>query len=189
MYVPDILTTQPSFEAFPKIARLSRECVVSEKLDGTSGQVMVTEAGEVLAGSRNRWVTPTADNHGFAKWVEGNKAELLKLGPGRHYGEWWGSGVGRNYGLKEKRFSLFNASRWGDDSVRPACCHVVPVLYRGMFDTTAVDDVLRSLSEHGSAAVPGWMEPEGVVVFHVAGGFLFKKTLDSNDISKGAVAA
>jgi hypothetical protein len=79
--------------------------------------------------SRSRWITPDDDNFGFAAWVEANRDELLTLGPGRHFGEWWGSGIQRGYGLPkgEKRFSLFNVSRWGES--RPACCHVVPVLY------------------------------------------------------------
>ncbi len=64
----------------------------------------------MFIGSRTRWITAQDDNHGFARWVEGNKQELLKLGAGRHFGEWWGSGIQRGYGLQkgEKRFSLFN---------------------------------------------------------------------------------
>jgi hypothetical protein len=36
----------------------------------------------------------------------------------------------------------------------------------------------------GSLAAPGYMNPEGVVVFHVAGGVAFKKTL-GDDGHKG----
>lgn len=42
-----------SFEAFPKIARLNRECIISEKIDGTNSQVIVGENGEVAAASRS----------------------------------------------------------------------------------------------------------------------------------------
>lgn len=113
--------------------------------------------------------------------------ELRALGPGSHFGEWWGSGVQRGYGLTggEKRFSLFNVSRWTDD-VRPACCSVVPTLLRWTFDTVKVDEVLASLAATGSQASPGFMKPEGVVVFHAASGQLFKKTLDKNDGHKSA---
>lgn len=168
----------PAFEAFPKIHRLYRDIVVTEKIDGTNSQVWVSEDGkEIRAGSRNRWLSPTKtdDNFGFARWVEDNRDELLTLGPGRHFGEWWGSGIQRRYGLEEKRFSLFNTSRWGEE--RPACCHVVPVLYEGVFADTAVATALAALEMYGSRASPGFMKPEGVVVFHAPSNALFKRTL------------
>jgi hypothetical protein len=37
------------FQPFAKIARLSRECVITEKIDGTNAQVYIDESGEVLA--------------------------------------------------------------------------------------------------------------------------------------------
>ncbi len=139
------------FQSFQKIARLSREIIVSEKINGTNAQVMITEDGRILAGSRTRWISVASDNHGFAAWVDRNKEELLRLGPGRHYGEFWGSGIGPGYGLKngEKRFSLFNSSRWEDASVRPKCCEVVPVLYVGPFTTSAIDGVIDNLRAYG----------------------------------------
>ena len=71
------------FQGFPKIARLSREVIVTEKLDGTNAQVLIGEDGSIRAGSRSRWITPQDDNYGFAKWVAENEAELWKLGPGQ----------------------------------------------------------------------------------------------------------
>lgn len=177
---------QPEFIEFPKIARLSRECIVTEKLDGTNGVILITEDGEVRAGSRSRWITPSDDNYGFAKWVEGNKAELMKLGIGRHFGEWWGQGIQRNYSLTEKRFSLFNVSRWSDPAVRPTCCHVVPVLACDLFDAPALGlKALKFLKEEGSVAAPGFMKPEGIIIFHVAGKLLFKKTIEKDEEWKG----
>ena len=114
------------FVEFPKMPRLSREIIVTEKIDGTNAQVYIGDDGTILAGSRTRWITPENDNFGFAAWVRDNTDELLKLGPGSHFGEWWGAGIQRRYGLNEKRFSLFNVARWGEE--RPACCSVVPVL-------------------------------------------------------------
>lgn len=177
----------PPFTEFIKIARLSRDMVVTEKLDGTNASVYVADDGLVLAGSRNRWLTIEADNFGFARWVKEHEEELRLLGPGQHFGEWWGAGIQRRYGLSEKRFSLFNVGRWGDEGKdkRPSCCHVVPVLLRWTFDTTMVDSVLRTMAEQGSIAAPGFMQPEGVVVFHAASGQLFKKTLDKHDGHKG----
>ena len=190
------------FTGFPKMARLSREAIVTEKIDGTNAQVYIGEDGPILAGSRTRWITTRDDNFGFAAWVEAHRDELLTLGPGRHFGEWWGQGIQRNYGLTEKRFSLFNVQRWALhgaepqriatsdpriekwQDVLPECCGLVPVLYRGLFDTTAVDRAIETLRLNGSAAAPGFMKPEGVVVFHVAGNVGFKKTLVKDEMPK-----
>lgn len=180
------MTDQP-FVEFASIGRLSRDMVVTEKIDGTNAQVCVLENGTVLAGSRNRWVTPEDDNFGFARWVKEHEDELRSgLGVGSHYGEWWGAGIQRRYGLDHKRFSLFNVARWVDDTVRPACCHVVPVLLRWTFDTAKVDECLAQLSASGSVAAPGFMKPEGVVVYHNASRTMFKKTLDKHDGHKSA---
>ena len=191
------------FPEFPSIKRLSREMIVTEKLDGTNASVYIfnreVHEGELpphfalpdgfglAVGSRTRWITPQDDNFGFARWVEANLDQLSFLGEGQHFGEWWGAGIQRGYGLKEKRFSLFNTSRWGDEATRPACCGVVPVLYAGLFDTYKVDTVLDMLASGGSQAAPGFDKPEGVVVYHVASRSLFKKTLDKNDGHKGGL--
>lgn len=195
-------TNQVQFNGFPKMARLSRECIITEKIDGTNAQILITEDGEMHVGSRTRWITPENDNFGFAAWARDHKDELMQLGVGRHFGEWWGSGIQRKYGMTEKRFSLFNVSRWclhneqpkqipTADSrivkmqdVLPPCCHLVPVLYRGIFSTEIVDVVLDKLRTNGSSAAPNFMNPEGVVVFHVAGNVGFKKTIERDDIPK-----
>lgn len=172
------------FKPFPKMARLSREVIITEKIDGTNAQIFITEDGEIRAGSRKRWITPEDDNFGFAAWVEEHRDELLTLGPGRHFGEWWGNGIQRNYGLDHKRFSLFNVSRWNDDNPPPACCHVVPLLYQGPFCTGEVVLNLHWLAENGSLAAPGFMQPEGVIVYHVAARAGFKKTIEKDDVPK-----
>ena len=177
------------FQAFPKMARFSREVIITEKLDGTNAQIFIDEFGETMrVGSRNRWISPEADNYGFARWAYENREELMKLGPGRHFGEWWGRGIQRGYGLNERRFSLFNVSRWSDDAVRPACCHVVPVLYHGMLNDLVVHDALAHLEVGGSLAAPGFMNPEGVIIFHTAGNVGFKKTLKDDDMPKSVGA-
>lgn len=174
------------FEPFPKMPRLSREVIVTEKIDGTNAQILITEDGDVLAGSRRRWLTPGDDNFGFAAWVQDNREDLLALGEGRHFGEWWGQGIQRKYGQDRKRFSLFNADRWAEE--RPNCCDVVPVLYRGIFETLSVDASINSLRENGSVAAPGFMNPEGVIVFHLQGRFGLKKTLENDEIPKSIAA-
>jgi hypothetical protein len=108
----------------------------------------------------------------------------MHLGPGSHFGEWWGLGIQRRYGIPEKRFSLFNVSRW-TETPPPPCCHLVPVLYTGDFDTVAIDGCLERLRTEGSVAAPGFMQPEGVVVYHVATRTLFKRTLEKDEQPKG----
>lgn len=178
-------STPEKFPSFPKIPRLSRECVITEKLDGTNASIFIGEAGEIKAGSRKRWITPEDDNFYFAAWVRDNKNELLKLGPGHHFGEWWGLGIQRGYGLYERRFSLFNTAKWSDDYARPKCCGVVPLLYMGPFDTETADSFVQALRDYGSQAVPGYMKPEGIVVFHTASRTLFKKTCEHDEKPKG----
>ena len=173
------------FTEFQKIPRLSRDMVITEKIDGTNSCICITKDGEFLTGSRHKWITPENDNYGFSRWAYEHKEELMKLGTGIHHGEWWGSGIQRGYGLKEKRFSLFNTSRWSDPLIRPSCCYVVPVLYTGIFDTQVIMQVMDSLLEHGSYAAEGFMEPEGVVIFHTASGHLYKKTFEKDDSGKG----
>ena len=174
------------FEPFPKMPRLSREIIVTEKIDGTNAQIFIGEDGSIRAGSRTRWITPEDDNYGFARWAATHADELRELGPGRHFGEWWGQGIQRKYGLPEKRFSLFNVARWGED--RPSCCRVVPVLYRGPFLTDAADAALEFLRRDGSIAAPGFMRPEGIVLFHVAANAGFKKTLERDEAPKSLAA-
>lgn len=183
MNKPDI-----SFSGWPKISRWSRDVIVTEKIDGTNAQVYITDEGQIHAGCRTRWITPDEDNFGFAKWVEENAQELMKLGPGHHFGEWWGAGIQRKYGLKEKRFSLFNTHKWSDPAVRPACCSVVPVLYQGVLGNLTVDVCMTQLKDNGSLAAPGFMQPEGIVIYHSASGVSFKKTLENDESFKGAVA-
>lgn len=193
------------FVEFPKMARFSREVIVTEKIDGTNAAVVIEDASlldephkiglpqnaiakvgniNLYAQSRTRFITPENDNAGFARWVVEKAEQLVDLGPGRHFGEWFGSGIQRTYGLQEKRFALFNVSRWDDPSVRPLCCHVVPTLWRGNFSDLRADLVLGELALFGSQAVPGFMKPEGIVVFHVAAGIGFKKTIDKDEVPK-----
>ena len=188
------------FVGFQKIARYSRECTVTEKIDGTCSVVFNGPNGEFLTGSRTRWITPEDDNFGFSRWAHEHKEELQKLGPGRHFGEWWGRGIQRNYGLEDRRFSLFNVTRWylagGEPCVNskgeeypgqrelPACVGLVPRLWVGSFDGVDSVGMIRCLAENGSVAAPGFMKPEGIVIYHSAANVYFKKTIEGDDIPK-----
>jgi hypothetical protein len=173
------------FTPFGKIARWSRDIVITEKIDGTNACVFIGDAGEFRTGSRTRWITPTDDNYGFSRWAHEHKEELLILGPGQHFGEWWGQGIQRKYGILEKRFSLFNTGRWNDNTARPPCCHVVPTIYQGPHYTAAIERAILALAGNGSFAAPGFMDPEGVVLYHTASGTCFKKTIKGDESPKG----
>lgn len=193
------------FEAFPKLPRLNRGMVITEKIDGTNACVVVEELDgyvpddaiavveglAVYAQSRKRMIWPgKQDNAGFGGWVKDHADELAMLGPGRHFGEWWGQGIQRRYDQDRKRFSLFNTSRWTDNPERPECCGVVPVLATHNFSQDRIEDELEKLRVHGSVAAPGFMNPEGVVVYLSAARSMFKVTLKDDELPKAlAVAA
>jgi hypothetical protein len=187
------------FKEFPKTPRLHKCVIVTEKIDGTNAAVVVSEIEEHRAGlnlvndnelrivgrlvvaaqSRSRLLTLKDDNFGFARWVQENAEELVLLGVGCHFGEWWGSGIQRGYGLPkgEKRFSLFNVDRWCDQlGARPKCCHVVPTLAVGDGFEHCVPQALHCLQLDGSHAAPGFKNPEGVMAFHTASRSYFKRT-------------
>lgn len=173
----------PEFVPFEKIPRLMRTMIVTEKIDGTNAQIYITDDGDVFAGSRKRWITPSDDNYGFATWVENHKNQLrIELGSGRHYGEWWGSGINRRYGQTEKHFSLFNVKRWQDADLQ--LCRVVPKLYEGDFSETAIEGCLNMLELTGSYAALGYDNPEGVVIYLPAANALFKRTIKDDDKGK-----
>lgn len=186
--------TDITFEAWPKTPRLNRSMLVTEKIDGTNGAIIVTDDGRVGAQSRNRLIEPGNDNAGFAKWVYENAGALADtLGPGRHFGEWWGSGIQRGYGLPkgERRFSLFNAERWqsrAGDLTAVEGLGIVPVLHRGRFDNAQVDEIVDALRFDGSVAAPGFARPEGVIVYLPAARQGFKVLCENDDIPKALAA-
>ncbi len=202
-----------AFKEWGKIARLRRDITVTEKIDGTNAHIYITATPEsladipdevvaqvggfiLLAGSRTRYIKPGVDNFGFASWVKENAETLVKLGEGRHYGEWWGRGIQRGYGLTERRFSLFNVKRW-EEQVAPedklllgaVGVGAVPVLAKGPMADELIETSLELLRTSGSLAAPGFKAPEGIVVFHSASGQLFKRTLENDEAPKTAVAA
>lgn len=181
--------TRPAFEPFPKIPRLRRDIIITEKIDGTNAQIVVTAEGEVYAGSRNRWITPENDSAGFAAWVNAHEEELRTgLGIGQHFGEWWGAGIGRKYGLKTKHFSLFNSHRW-KDGLRPVCCGVVPTLYVGPYSDSVIEASLEKLRTEGSQTpdAKGFTPAEGVVVYMTASATMYKVLCENDQLPKGLV--
>lgn len=157
-----------------------------------------SEVFEIGAQSRKRLIKPDDDNFGFARHVF-DSADLLidALGAGRHYGEWWGSGIQRGYGLVkgEKRFSLFNVKRYGEiDFAAKGLPNVatVPVIWRGPFDLQVIDSLIEELRRDGSfvnGLEDRFHNPEGVVVYHTASNTLFKVLCEHDDIPKSLVGA
>lgn len=193
------------FVPFPKIARLRREVVITEKVDGSNASVYVPEdpAAPLLVGKRTSWIEPgPTDNFWFAQWVQDHADELRTgLGPGLHFGEWWGERINKRYpNVVGRRFSLFNTERWcarepfpggaayGEKATfAPACCEVVPVLLRApRLRDGDVEAVIERLRAEGSMAAPG-CKAEGIVVYHTAAKVAFKVTLERDDERKGKV--
>lgn len=140
--------------------------------------------------SRNRLVRPGkhTDHMGFAGWVQDHAEELVTfLGEGLHFGEWWGSGIQRGYGLQkgEKHFSLFNTHRFSDiEAVSDGLVRCVPILYQGPMEQKEITSALERLSAGGSAAAFGFENPEGICVYHTSSRLVQKVTLDNNDAGK-----
>lgn len=170
------------FTGFESIERLVQNITITEKIHGTNAQISV-DGQEVTAGSRTRWITPKDDNFGFASFVEDNKLAIIeKLGDGQHFGEWYGSGINAGYGMKSKRFALFNTFRWSNAILDlPPGFDVVPILYTGPYMSTVVEDTFNSLKLSGSKLVPGYMKPEGIVVRFDRSKVLMKRTFEAED--------
>jgi hypothetical protein len=203
------------FKEWPKTTRLFRDIVVTEKIDGTNAAIGVAEIEpgdehdtnvidivsvngtlyKVWAQSRSRIITPgkATDNYGFAGWVAEHAYELaVHLEEGLHFGEWWGSGIQRGYGLTkgDKRFSLFNVDRFQSiDIPTNGLLDTVPFLYSGVMDTAEIAGALSDLAKTGSVAAEGYMNPEGVCIYHTASRLVQKATLDNNDLGKWEVQA
>jgi ATP-dependent RNA circularization protein (DNA/RNA ligase family) len=127
------------FQPWPKISRLKTNIVtVTEKIDGTNACVVVKDGKVVGAQSRNKIITRTDDNMGFANWVWDNQEVLATLGEGYHYGEWAGPGIQKNpHCLDKKYFFLFDTRRWDylEHCEAHKICRIVPKIYIGDFAT------------------------------------------------------
>jgi len=205
------------YPKFPKIPRYVREWQVTEKIDGTNGQIFIKPLTEdeilgvtdspslppcvafvglgadspweygyvaVAAGSRNRWLTPESDNHGFAAWVQANAKELAEVLPaGRHYGEWWGKGIQRGYDMPHKVFTLFDGvERYGYEinfgDLPVTMPFVLHWSYGGPPDSL---DLFRYGYSHAADSFGvSYDHPEGVVVRHMPSGHLYKFTYEGD---------
>jgi len=63
----------------------------------------------------------------------------------------------------------------------------VPVIYQGVFDGGAIDQALDVLRLGGSMAAPGFMKPEGIVIYFAQARQLLKVTLKHDHIPKSLI--
>jgi hypothetical protein len=197
---------EPLFRSFSSIPRWSKGVAVSEKIDGTNAQIHIVQYGDeefdfdghawlaiaknferdqyMLVASRNKYIMLDQDNQGFGNWCLANVAELWKLGPGRHYGEWAGPGIQKNpLNLEEKRLFMFNP-KWVDQG--PSCVEIAPVLAECM-DAGDIDQLMADLKRNGTQVEGGKGQAEGVVIYHHGSGKLYKATYDNPEGKWNAV--
>lgn len=165
------------FIKYPKTKRFNQAfMMITEKIDGTNAAINIKGGVIVSVQSRNRIIKPNTpenkqlDNFEFAAFVYDHAELFARLGDGVHYGEWYGQGIGRGYGMPigegpRRRFALFNAGRWTKEELdsRGIPAEVVPVLYRGGLNSKQSDYSAALLVSQGSQAVPGYMNPEGII--------------------------
>lgn len=183
---------------WPTIPRLTESLIVTEKLDGVFGKIHISDyppstytsdhtvtktpdgrAFIVTAATRDFKLKHDTDYFGFREWVYAHAQSLaMILGPGDHFGEWWGGGIRRGYGLPDgdRRFSLFDFNRWSSmigqtlemtevDEIR-----VVPIITTlSSFDSSDIHRLLDLLRRTGSYAEVGYKPAEGVVIYNTDG--------------------
>ena len=206
------------FAKFGSIGRLYRDVVITEKIDGMNACIVIKQvlddelyrnALTVVSGvpyggysdcrfavgvqSRKQFLSLDNDIQGLAAWVQEHAHELvLALGPGYHYGEYWGKNIQRSYHQKRNWFSLFNSKRWNKNNVGHIDgLLVVPILYSGPYEDWVNQMQLHRLDTEGSHAAQEVddrkldFRAEGIVGWHVALDTYYKVTLDG-DGHKGA---
>lgn len=157
------------------IPDLYQPVTVTELIDGLPAYVVVNDCHEddLVVGS-----TLPLDDMGFKQWVKDNADALKELGDGQHSGVWWGEGIGRGYGLSERRFTLTNPKY---SSPEGGSWYASPILVEGYGESlnALVETALWELRITGSYAAPGFDLPAGVIVHH-ASGARFKVTLEGD---------
>lgn len=194
------------FVAWPKTYRLftGKGIVVTEKIDGTNAAIVFDDEGDMFVQSRKRIITPESDNFGFAAWAHDLQEDLFYiLGPGRHYGEWWGKGIQRGYGMDRRIFSVFNTKRFHEGSDLDALdssstraymrglenqIDAVPCLYEGPFSEAEIKRAADILREDGSDAahMQGVEDAtaEGICIYWPDTGIVQKHVFDWDDKPK-----
>jgi len=177
--------TMDDFKKFKKILLIGKlYMTITQKIHGSNAQIHIYKDEnndlQILAGCRTRYIDPSDDNYGFARFVYANKDALISgLGEGRHYGEWAGPGINSGEGLSDKTLCLFDWRRWQDKEL-PAGIRTVPLLYTGKISLDAINETMQMLKAQGSLLVPGYMKPEGIVI--ELDGQLYKNVFDEEEV-------
>ena len=177
-----------NYNSFPSIERLENiYCIISEKIDGTNSLIEINETN-VRFGSRNRYISFSDDNAGFANFFKDYEARFEDAAkdittdesyPLRIYGEWFGCGIQRGYGLKDKFFMPFN-SFYSEKLIEYQVPNVIApnIMYTGKFSMEVVDTCMQQLKLNGSGVVKDYKQPEGIVIFFPKYNFRLKETFD-----------
>lgn len=167
---------------YPKTGRISGPWLVTEKVDGTSACIAI-EPGPfgspaISFGSRNRWLTREADNHGFYAWAVAHSGWFMgHLGVGVHYGEWFGRGIQRGYGMTERRLALFDVERY-QTRLAHAVTNPGVITVPALLEARDGDEGLGWLGHMAPTSTLGPVPMEGVVLRHRVTGAVFKHLFD-----------
>jgi hypothetical protein len=58
----------PSFEEFQKIPRLRRDCVITEKIDGTNAQIYISDDSSTVLSLFKKTIEKDEEPKGARKW-------------------------------------------------------------------------------------------------------------------------
>lgn len=158
---------------------------VSEKVDGLPAAFSIVDKGTSIESLEVRAIEGPQE---FRNWAGTNRRDLIKLlSEGIYRGVWWGNGIGRGYGQDEQFFSFLDYAGYDESAPTARDDRVdgllhVPVLYMGPLapenGQDPVAEVLRRLQFAGSALVPGFKKPAGVVVTNLESGLHFDVELE-----------
>ena len=185
-----------SYPSFPSIERLENlYCHITEKVDGTNGLIEIGIQTDLLLtvnfGSQNRYISSHDDNMGFVNFFEQHTGDIFNIYdmikeekgditlPLHIYGEWFGKGIQRGYGLADKHFmpfSEFLATKLIDAGVPNIKMPVT--LHSGKFSIATLDGCMNKLKDEGSQVIPGYNRPEGVVIYFPTYNFRLKETFE-----------
>jgi len=177
------------YPSFPSIERIENiRCFINEKIDGTNGMIEITKDA-LRFGSRNTYLSSKEDNHGFYKFCKEyitypvSDIIIRRLYPNnpptypvRIYGEWFGKGIQRTYGLKARYFMPFNPYHADALTYCGVPYIVYPAeLYSGKFSVSQLELCMDDLKLRGSKVIEDYMNPEGVVIYFPKYNFSLKR--------------
>ena len=202
-----------SYPSFSSIERLENiYCVISEKIDGTNGLIEIqnkannSNTGSMIVkfGSRNRYISFSDDNAGFANFFRHYEKKFKNMAkeiiassynedsqtdeiptenyPLRIYGEWFGKGIQRGYGLDDKYFMPFS-SFYAEHMIKAGIPNIMMpnIMYTGKFSLEVVDNCMNCLTS-GSFhnLITNYDNPEGIVIYFPKYNFRLKQTFEGS---------